>query len=153
MSKKELEDMGFRSMNENNCECDCMVGTCTDCFIRGMMKPWCTNCHKDINDGKCCDNQSKPYIKKGWINVTPHIIKHTEAEKKEIYKGIKAHNKFLDDAVKFGEICWSTKTCKCGKDFSCRGGRLDVCKACAMEIFKDKDKYREEDLKGAHYNF
>lgn len=154
MSKKELETMGFRSIKENRCECDCMKGTCTDCFIRGKMKPWCTNCHNDINNGICnCDNQSKPYIKKGWIDVTPHIVKHNEEQKKEIHKRINAHNKFLEDAINSGNNMWTTRTCGCGKDFSTRGDKLKSCKTCSMKIFNDNDKYCEEDLKGAHYNF
>lgn len=154
MSKEELEGMGFRSMSENRCECDCMKGTCSDCFIRGKMKPWCSNCHSDINDGKCCDNQSKPYIKKGWIDVTPHIVKHTEEEKKEIYKRIDAHNKMLDRSDKFYDQCWQTNKCRhCQKEFSARG-RLDIstCKECTLKMLEDNDQYKEERL-GVKRNF
>lgn len=146
MSKSELEGMGFRSMNENRCECDCMKGTCTDCFIRGKMKPWCSNCHSDFNDGKCgCDNPSKPYVKKGWVDVTPHIVKHNEEQKKEIYKRIDAHNKMLERATRTYDTIWEGKICRdCGKSFKVRGGKIDTCKACTTALLNDGDKYSED---------
>ena len=154
MSKEELEGIGFRSMSENRCECDCMISTCTDCFIRGKMKPWCSNCHSDINDGKCCDNQSKPYIKKGWIDVTPHIVKHNEAEKKEIHKRIEAHNKMLDDAKNFHDTCWMSKDCEeCGVEFSTRGKHdFRICKKCTLEVYEKGEDYKEERM-GVKINF
>lgn len=148
MSKEELEDMGFRSMNEHNCECDCMKRTCSDCFLRGMMKPWCQNCHNDFNDGTCgCDNP-KSYIKKGWVDVTPHIVKHTDDEKKKIYKRIDAHNKMLENAVNFYDQCWQTKKCKqCNQEFSARDRLvISTCKTCTLEMFTDSNQYKEAPL-------
>jgi hypothetical protein len=138
----------------SQCECDVYKRTCSDCFIHGYMKPWCQNCHKDFNNGTCgCDNP-KAYIKKGWKDVTPHIVKHTEKEKKAIYKKIEAHNKFLEDSVNFYDQCWQTKECnQCNKEFSARG-RLDIrtCKTCLLKMLHDEDQYKEE-RKGVKRNF
>lgn len=148
ITKDELEDMGFRSLNEDNCECDCMKGTCTDCFVRGYMKPWCSNCRTDINNGKCNCNDQKPYINKGWKDNTDRIIKHTKDEKKIIYEKIKKHNQFLKDATNTYNNSWMGKNCiDCGKSFKVKAKYdYNTCPTCTVKVISDKKLFVDENV-------
>lgn len=128
----------------SQCECDVWKDTCSDCFIRGYIKPWCENCHKYFNDGKCGCSKPKPFIRKGWVDNTKIIVKHTEQEKETIRGWQKSRETMLQQASDFYNKCWQGGTCtECGAEFSVRGGKLDTCKKCTLEILNDKDKYKD----------
>jgi len=90
---------------------------------------------------------------KGWVDNTKIIVNHTPEEKIIIKGWIDEHNNMLKKSSDFYNTVWQTKTCECGKDFSCRGGKVELCKLCTLKILNDNDKYKETDLKGAHRNF
>lgn len=127
----------------SQCQCDVFTRTCSDCFIRGYVKPWCTNCHNDFNDGTCGCDKPNPYIRKGWVDNTSRIVKHTEEEKEIIRGWEEDRKKMMKRAENFYNKCWQGKTCTdCGAEFSVRGGKLDTCKNCTMKIF-DGENYKD----------
>lgn len=132
--------MTLKPKGISQCQCDCMSGTCSDCFIRGYIKPTCLNCRKDFNNGTCgCDNP-KRHIMKGWADNTEQIVKHTPAEKKIIKGWIDQHNKMLERSIKFYDSVWQGVDCKsCGKSFKVRGGKVELCKTCIMKMFENGD--------------
>ena len=157
--RKELEKLGFKSLRDKNgklyknlepegvsqCQCDCMKMTCSHCFMSGLQKPWCTNCHKDFNSGTCGCANPKQYIKEGWKDNTKHIVKHTPEEKEIIYGWIDKHDRILKRAINSFDKIWEEKNCSdCGKTFTIRGGRIKTCKKCTMKILNDSDQYSEE---------
>lgn len=157
--RKRWEKLGFKSLKDKDgklyknlapkgisqCQCDCMKRTCSHCFITGYSKPWCENCHKDFNNGKCeCDNP-KQYIKKGWVDNKDHMTKHTSEEKIIVKSWIKAHNDMLTQSDRVYDIVWQGNECRdCKKSFSVRGGKIDTCKSCTLKILNDPDKYKDE---------
>jgi len=157
--RKRLEKLGFKSLVDKDgklyknlapkgisqCQCDCMVRTCSHCFISGLIKPWCDVCHTDVNDGRCKCDKPTTYNKQGWADNTKYIVKHTPAEKTIIRGWIKKHNDMLKQSDHLYDTIWQGNECRdCGKSFKVRGGKIDTCKECTLKILNDSDMYSEK---------
>lgn len=129
--------MTLKPKGISQCECDCIEGTCSDCFVRGYAKPWCQNCRKDFNDGKCKCDKPKPYFRKGWVDNTKRIVKHTETEKKTIIGWIRKREELLSNEDEYYSA-WQSKICeKCNVLFQIRGGKFDTCKECTLKTIEE----------------